>query len=269
MFEFSLTSEFAEAAFGALLGGAATWAYRNWQARRAAQQLQTGHVSTATVTIDSTFYWQSGETNIRTRRPFIDQEIRTWRQEMPFSELIPNEFEAEISKCLQEARQSCTQGNPLVLMHLKNIIDDPARFDAIMTILKKGLIDKVSELFQDPRHYFQDSHSRPPELKIFPVLVAEANTHENKYRLILLHDDQLNPDSFPDIHHTRFRESVGMKDRNVHNIRHTHAKRLHLHKTIATLLSAPENEWMITDRLVRIPAPTPTLNLATMCYNAA
>ncbi len=246
-----ISQAFFESAVGIVLAGVVGYGLGRIRKHDTKKLLANGQSSKAVVTIDSTFYRTSQDTNLITRQKFVDQDIRTWREEIALEDIIPKEFEEHIAECLRAARQYCTEENPLVMMHLQKVVDQQ-EYSSILDVLKRHITGTVSSLFTHPESYFTNSDGqRPKEFKIFPVLVAEPYVAENKYRLILLTKNQLNPNSFPDIKNTRFPDSIGFEDWHTCNPMHRHAKRLRLHTNIARVLSDPNNEWMITDQLVR------------------
>jgi hypothetical protein len=78
------------------------------------------------------------------------------------------------------------------------------------------------------------------EISIRPVLTYEPDADLKQYRILLLPEEQLHGDSFPDAKNIR----VPAGDYWVHDPDHYQLGRLKLHLAITKVMQEPGNEWI-------------------------
>lgn len=201
--------------------------------------------------IGETIFSPSGEINPQTGREYFDQKLRNYKVRLELKDIFNPELSEVLVRYILHARKLCTEENPVVFSHLRDVI--PAhQFERTLGILKTSWINFFSAMLIDIR----DRYAAPAgdrdvvqEIPVFPVLIYEPYASIRQFRILLLSECQLRRNSLPDFKDVRF----PVADRFEHDPWHRQAGRLRTHEAIVIQLNKPGHEWLRDTFRIMIP----------------
>ncbi|MBI1300572.1 MAG: hypothetical protein GC137_02840 [Alphaproteobacteria bacterium] len=173
--------------------------------------LQNNSLETESVLFSSTYFHPTGETNPATGNPINELRIINAGQ-IPLGSMFKGETEEYWVKYVNEAKKRCTEDNPCVLLHLRDVIPDSVKDkDVIIENFINDILNFGSDLMHDAKNVVQTVSDlgpleAPAYTQLLPVLVYEEAAKNKQLRMLLIPAKVLEPGALPAFEDTRFRD---------------------------------------------------------------